>query len=73
MKLVEIASKINLPQGTIRSWKNTHKWDNERSDKKSERSHKNKTVSLVIKSKLDLRRIRTLRSMASLLSIILQK
>lgn len=38
MKLVEIASKLNLPEGTVRRWKSTHKWDNERSDKKSERS-----------------------------------
>ena len=39
-KLVEIASQLNLPEGTVRRWKCTHKWDNERSDKKSERSHK---------------------------------
>lgn len=37
-KLVEIASQLNLPEGTVRRWKCTHKWDNERSDKKSERS-----------------------------------
>lgn len=41
MKLVEIASQLNLPEGTVRRWKHTYKWDNERSDKKSERSHKN--------------------------------
>jgi len=40
MKLVEIASQLNLPEGTVRRWKSTHKWDNERSDKNSERSHK---------------------------------
>lgn len=40
MKLVEIASQLNLPEGTVRRWKHTYKWDNERSDKKSERSHK---------------------------------
>lgn len=27
MKLVEIASQLNLPEGTIRSWKNRGKWD----------------------------------------------
>ncbi len=27
MKLVEIASQLNLPEGTVRSWKNRHKWD----------------------------------------------
>ena len=41
-KLVEIASQLNLPEGTVRRWKCTHKWDNERSDKKSERSRKRK-------------------------------
>lgn len=35
MKLVEIASQLNLPEGTVRRWKSTHKWDNERSDKKA--------------------------------------
>lgn len=27
VKLVEIASQLNLPEGTIRSWKNRYKWD----------------------------------------------
>ena len=38
MKLVEIASQLNLPEGTVRRWKSTHKWESERSDKKGERS-----------------------------------
>lgn len=42
MKLVEIASQLNLPEGTVRRWKCTHKWDSERSDKKSERSKRKK-------------------------------
>ena len=42
VKLVEIASQLNLPEGTVRRWKCTHKWDSERSDKKSERSQKRK-------------------------------
>ena len=33
LKLVEIASQLNLPEGTVRRWKCTHKWDSERSDK----------------------------------------
>ena len=41
-KLVEIASQLNLPEGSVRRWKCTYKWDNERSDKKSERSHRKK-------------------------------
>ena len=42
MKLVEIASQLNLPEGTVRRWKHSYNWDNERSDKKSERSGKKK-------------------------------
>ena len=42
MKLVEIASQLNLPEGTVRRWKSTHKWDSERSDRNSERSVKNR-------------------------------
>lgn len=42
MKLVEIASQLNLPEGTVRRWKSTHKWDSERSDKNNERSHRKK-------------------------------
>lgn len=40
VKLVEIASQLNLPEGTVRRWKSTHKWDSERSDKNNERSEK---------------------------------
>jgi uncharacterized protein YjcR len=35
MKLVEIANQLNLPEGTVRRWKSTHKWDSERSDNKA--------------------------------------
>lgn len=27
MKLIEIASQLNVPEGTVRSWKNRYKWD----------------------------------------------
>lgn len=47
-KLVEIASQLNLPEGTVRRWKCTHKWDNERSDKKSERSERRKDEKIEI-------------------------
>lgn len=45
MKLVDIADKLNVPAGTVRRWKCTKDWDNEkktgeRSVNKSERSHK---------------------------------
>lgn len=42
MKLVEIASQLSLPEGTVRRWKSTHGWDNERSDKNNERSERKK-------------------------------
>jgi phage terminase small subunit len=45
MKLVAIASQLNIPDGTVRRWKSTYKWDSERSDNKSERSEKNKNVN----------------------------
>lgn len=41
-KLIEIANRLDLPEGTVRRWKCTHKWVNERSDKKSERSQRRK-------------------------------
>lgn len=41
-KLIEIARQLDLPEGTVRRWKSTHKWDSERSDKQSERSEKYK-------------------------------
>ena len=49
-KLVEIASQLNLPEGTVRRWKSTHKWDSERSDKNSERSDRKKDTSKVQKA-----------------------
>lgn len=34
-KMVDIAAELGLPEGTVRRWKCTHKWDSERSDKKT--------------------------------------
>lgn len=56
-KLVEIASQLNLPDGTVRRWKCTYDWDNERSDKKGERSEmkkesKNKKVAVEVEQVL---------------------
>lgn len=45
MKLVDIAHQLDLPDGTVRRWKNTYKWGGERSDKKSERSVRKKDAS----------------------------
>ena len=48
MKLVEIASQLDVPPGTVRRWKSTYHWDgehqSERSEKKSERSENKKSV-----------------------------
>lgn len=41
-RLVDIASELEIPEGTVRRWKSTYKWDGERSEKKSERSEKKK-------------------------------
>lgn len=49
MKLVEIASQLEVPAGTVRRWKSTYRWDgehqSERSEKKSERSESKKSVT----------------------------
>ena len=37
MKLVEIASQLNKPEGTIRRWKNTYDWDNKKANVLGER------------------------------------
>lgn len=43
MKMVDIATKLQVPDGTVRRWKNTYKWDAERSDDKNERSASKRT------------------------------
>ncbi|MDU4846151.1 terminase small subunit [Clostridium sp.] len=43
-KLIDIAKELNIPDGTIRRWKSTYKWDNEQSNNKSERSDKKASV-----------------------------
>lgn len=35
MKLKDIAFRLEVPEGTVRRWKNTYKWNSERSDKKA--------------------------------------
>ena len=42
LKLIDISKQLALPEGTVRRWKSTYKWDNERSERDSERSDKNK-------------------------------
>ena len=46
LKLVEISKQLALPEGTVRRWKSTYKWDNERSDKNSERSDKKRSAKI---------------------------
>lgn len=38
MKLVDIAKKIGVPDGTVRRWKSTQNWDGDSKKKQSERS-----------------------------------
>ena len=53
-KLVEIASQLNLPEGTVRRWKCTHKWESERSEKKANvRKEKKKTVAEEVKQVME--------------------
>lgn len=52
-KLVEIAGQLNIPEGTVRRWKCTHGWDNERSDKKSERSKMKKKERKAVDETVD--------------------
>ena len=47
MKLVDIADQLGKPEGTIRRWKNTYDWDNERSDCKANESERSESVSWV--------------------------
>ena len=45
MKLVDIAKKLGIPDGTVRRWKSTQKWDannNRNEESKTERSHTKK-------------------------------
>jgi uncharacterized protein YjcR len=35
MKLIDISKQLEIPEGTVRRWKCTHKWDSERSENKT--------------------------------------
>ena len=46
LKLIEIAKELDVPVGTVRSWKNRQCWDNATlQKKKSQRCKKNEAVS----------------------------
>lgn len=54
--LKDIAKELDVPEGTVRRWKSTYKWDCSESEQKSERSEKKKAnvrkdVAQVTKSK----------------------
>ncbi len=40
MKLIDIASELDVPPGTVRRWKSTYNWKSERSETDNERSDK---------------------------------
>lgn len=42
-KLIEIAQKLNVPEGTVRRWKHTYQWGAGGGKQKNERSQKKKT------------------------------
>ncbi len=44
LKLIDISKQLDLPEGTVRRWKSTYKWNNERSDNKTSVRNKNKNV-----------------------------
>lgn len=52
MKLIDIAKQLDLPEGTVRRWKSTHKWDSERLDKKDANVRKKEEASKVTKMPL---------------------
>ena len=46
MKLVDIATELNVPPGTVRRWKNNQNWDGERSESKAnDKSERSGSVS----------------------------
>lgn len=47
MKLIDIASELGVPPGTVRRWKSTYNWESERSETESERSDKSQTKKKV--------------------------
>lgn len=42
MKLIDIAKKLGVPDGTVRRWKSTQKWDEPKKSERSEKTQKQK-------------------------------
>lgn len=49
--MVEIASQLNIPPGTIRRWKSTYKWDSESSESKPSKSEHSENISWIEREK----------------------
>lgn len=63
-KLIEIANRLGVPEGTVRSWKNRYKWDWATLQKKNATLRKQKEVgSRGIKTQLAHQEIKTQKSM----------
>ncbi len=43
LKLVDIADKLNIPQGTIRRWKSIYKWESKQNERSEIETNENKT------------------------------
>lgn len=50
MRLVEIASQLNLPEGTVRSWKNRYNWD-DKSNATLQKKKRNVAKKINVKNK----------------------
>ena len=73
MKLIDIARQLELPEGTVRRWKSTHKWESECSDKKQTFGNGKKVGSLAIRTPHGRLEINMQRSMDSFQSISQRK
>lgn len=71
MKLVDIANQLGVPDGTVRRWKSTYKWDSERSDyNQNERSESISWIEIEHEYVTDIRKKPcTLESLSSKYSI----
>lgn len=51
MKMVDIAKKLGIPEGTVRRWKHDHNWDESGKKKQSERSEKKQSEKANVRKK----------------------
>lgn len=55
-RLIDIAKTLNIPEGTVRRWKSTYKWDSERSERKAN-VHYNNTYCDKIQTQEDVEHV----------------